>query len=124
MIFSENRTPLFRIMRSEYSADSNRFRKGKEQSVTSCMRFPGAAQHHKPAHGRLARPMVVRRRPGTVAIAEFETIPDQRCTVSRCTASGKRKTELVAMSPERKREDLSFVAPAVAAELGAWLDHL
>jgi len=41
------------------------------------------------------RSEVVRRRPGIVTdterwITESSTIPDQRCTVSRCTASGKQ----------------------------------
>jgi len=31
---------------------------------------------------------VVRCRPGIVMDSEFDAIPDQRCTVSRCTASG------------------------------------
>jgi hypothetical protein len=41
--------------------------------------FPGAAQHE-----------VVRCRPGIVSNAEPVTIPDQRSSVSRCTASGIR----------------------------------
>jgi len=44
----------------------------------SGMRFPGAAQHE-----------VVRCRPGTVTNSESGAIPDQRCTTSCCTASGK-----------------------------------
>src|ERR1700680_88202 len=52
--------------------------------------FPGAAQHHKRVHARLARAMVVRCRPGIVTDSEPGAVPDQRCTVSRCTASGKQ----------------------------------
>ena len=47
-------------------------------NVATCV--PGAAQHE-----------VVRCRPGTVAKAVFDTVPDQRRTASlrsRCTASG------------------------------------
>jgi hypothetical protein len=44
------------------------------------MRFPGAAQRE-----------VVRYRPGNVTNSEVETIPEQRCTASRCTASGKQE---------------------------------
>ena len=54
------------------------------------MRFPGAAQHHKRVHARLARAMVVRCRPGIVTDAEPGAVLDQRCTVSRCVASGKQ----------------------------------
>jgi integrase/recombinase XerC len=48
----------------------------------------------------------MRCRPGTVTNAASGTIPDQRRTASRCTASGKH------------------VAPKVAAEIEAWLTHL
>src|SRR5205085_1416680 len=33
----------------------------------------------------------VRCRPGTVTTTELATVPDQRCTASRCTASGARR---------------------------------
>jgi hypothetical protein len=38
----------------------------------------------------MERSGMMRCRPGTVTGAEFGTIPDQRRTASRCTASGKR----------------------------------
>src|ERR1700719_268275 len=41
--------------------------------------FPGAAQHE-----------MLRCRPGIVTHSEPGAIPDQRCTTSCCTASGKR----------------------------------
>jgi hypothetical protein len=50
--------------------------------------FPGAAQHPKRVHARLARAMVMRCRPGIAANSENATIPDQRRTVSRRAASG------------------------------------
>jgi hypothetical protein len=50
-------------------------------------RFPGTAQYQKCVHARFARAMVVRCRTAIIAGAEFGMIPDQRCTVSRCTAS-------------------------------------
>src|SRR3984885_7233383 len=37
------------------------------------------------------RSKVVRCRPGIVTDSEPGTIPNQRCTASRCTASGKRR---------------------------------
>jgi hypothetical protein len=37
----------------------------------------------------MKRSAMTRCRPGIAARREFVTIPDQRCTVSRCTASGK-----------------------------------
>ena len=54
------------------------------------VRFPGATQHHKRVHARLARATVVRRRTGIVTYSRLGAIPDLRCTVSRCTASGKQ----------------------------------
>src|SRR6202047_4733485 len=41
----------------------------------------------------LWRSGVVRCRPGIVTNSESTTIPDQRCTASRCTASGKRRQD-------------------------------
>ena len=50
-------------------------------------RVPGAAQHE--------RSEVVRCRPGTQLSYERSTgVPDQRCTTSRCTASGTREPEI------------------------------
>ncbi len=49
------------------------------------VRVPGAAQHR----------LVVRCRPGTVANSVSGTVPDQRCTASRCTASGTRSVALL-----------------------------
>jgi len=54
---------------------------GTSPAMTDLMCFPGAAQH-----------AVVRCRPGIVANAVSVTIPDQRCTASRCTASGKHSS--------------------------------
>src|SRR5436309_9908951 len=45
------------------------------------LRVPGAAQHE-----------VMRCRPGIVTNSEIGTVPDQRCTASRRTASGTRRT--------------------------------
>jgi putative tryptophan/tyrosine transport system substrate-binding protein len=49
------------------------------KACDSMTRVPGALQHE-----------VMQRRPGTVGISESVTVPDQRCTASRCTASGTR----------------------------------
>jgi hypothetical protein len=46
-------------------------------------RVPGAAQHE-----------VVRCRTGTVTSSEPRTVPDQRCTALRCTASGTRGSSI------------------------------
>jgi hypothetical protein len=45
----------------------------------------------------------MRCRPGTVTVSEPKTIPDQQCTASRCTASGKRGfvTRVLARVPRR-----------------------
>src|ERR1700683_5590245 len=37
---------------------------------------------------------------------------------------GNGNLKLVAMSPQRERDELSFVSPQVAAELGAWLAQI
>ena len=66
---------LARVMRSFCSALSI-----GEGLATINARVPGAAQH-----------AVVRCRPGISTDAEL-TVPDQRCTASRCTASGKRSS--------------------------------
>ena len=48
-------------------------------------RVPGAMQHE--------RSEVLLCRPGTVTASESGTVPDQRCTATRCTASGTRSIE-------------------------------
>jgi len=50
-----------------------------------------AWEHVSRARRSTKRSEVVRRRPGIVTDAESRAIPDQRCTASRCTASGKRR---------------------------------
>jgi hypothetical protein len=43
------------------------------------------------AQRSMKRSVMMRCRPGIVTNSESATIPDQRCTASRCTASGKRR---------------------------------
>jgi hypothetical protein len=79
------------------------------------MCFPGAAQHHKRVHARLARAMVVRCRPGIVS-SELAKIPDQRCSTSYRTASGKNS----ARGPVAAMPVEAVVRPAMAsADRGA-----
>src|SRR5262249_10912571 len=52
------------------------------RSRCAMARVPGAAQHE-----------VMRCRPGTVQNSEHWTVPDQHCSVTRCSASGPRGLE-------------------------------
>src|SRR5580700_8696309 len=50
----------------------------------------------------------MRCRPGIVTSSESATIPDQQCTASRCTASGKRKLLLL-----RNTRSFAYGVPAL-----------
>ena len=61
-------------------------RHADEQAVGRRL-FPGRSAAHRATR---AGAQMMRCRPGIVTNSEPGTIPDQRCTVSRCTASGTR----------------------------------
>src|SRR5580658_7520939 len=97
-------------------ADSGRFRKGKGRRCYCYVCISRARRSTK-------RSEVVRCRTGIVTSAESGTIPDQRRTASRCTASGKPKIEPMNLAT-KTRDQISFVTPKVAVEIEAWLVHL
>jgi len=67
--------------------------------------------------------MVVRCRPGIVLNSVFATVPDQRCTAVRCTASGKRSSLSPSFTHDVSPQRVVF-APGALARIGEEAERL